>query len=279
MLKLHLDEEKLYATGEVFPAEITNDPWIVYHGTSSSSAAAIEKSGLQWNPSFSLTRVDLDTIIGAFQKMWWTGSHSGGYPVLRGFTFGDFATKATKPVFFAEQAFRSTLYAMHDWAGGESWRAARHAISDLAEYINSPKLQDEHRREIGCLKPGMSVAGVLLDAVPKMLSIEEVRTLVDGLDEIRQRGIEIKENHTHGLVYAVKFCEDDLENLVYDSARGIELHGSVGPDRIVAECMVPNTFKLDHFRQPDEVSDHSFRLYEDATSLVSRLRAAANALR
>src|SRR5262249_15880755 len=64
----------------------------------------------------------------------------GGFGVLVSFAQADFQNsneRNRKPIFLAETSFRSLLYASREWAGGETTRALRLALSDLYEYLNN----------------------------------------------------------------------------------------------------------------------------------------------
>jgi len=138
------DRELVRGKAQVFPDKICDDLWIVYHGTSSIAEDDIDRTGFKWMPSIA-NRSEVENVVNIFDAMSWAGKSGGGYSVLKPFSLDhDFSLSDRKPIFFAESCYRAFLYATRDFAGGETARAMRLAITDLHEYLTSVDLRHSH---------------------------------------------------------------------------------------------------------------------------------------
>ena len=131
------------ARGCFFPPEISDDPWIVYHGTSSVSEAAIESNGLSWQPG-TYSREEVAAVCNVYRSMNWAGLGTGGFGVLHSFTSGDFRLGTRKPIYLAETSLRSATFALRDFAGGETSRGLRIALHELRQLLTDLAVYDAH---------------------------------------------------------------------------------------------------------------------------------------
>ena len=141
MMTYEYDENLLMKEGRLFPSEICDDLWMVYHGTSSIFEQDIDKHGLCWRPNLA-SKAEVQSIVTIFEKMAWAGRHNGGLPVLKPFTLQhDLRTSTIKPIYLAESSLRALTFATYEFAGGETARALRFCLADLHQYLSSPALR------------------------------------------------------------------------------------------------------------------------------------------
>lgn len=210
----------------LFPTDILDDPWIVYHGTSGALEAEIDTNGIRAAKSIVGADV-IRCVVDVFNRLRWYGAHGGGYPALSGYS--TFDVDQGRPAFLAMSALRAMTYADVDHAGGEAARAMHHALDDLEVLLAAhgsqsrepdeewPELSEETRR-------------VVLETVLKLKELRESIRLV-------------REAHTHGVVYAVRLKPRDLVRVTYHMKMGLMFHGAIGPDRRVAKALLPPRFE------------------------------------
>ena len=146
------DAALLENRGHLFPAHIAEDPWFLYHGTSSMCESAIEHEGLR-RADKGLGKADIIRVLEIFCRMQWGGLHLDGFPVLSVFSMNDFGASVTKPIYLAETDVRALLYATPDRAGGEACMAMRHCFDDLYDFLTKEDLRRryyEQRSEFAC---------------------------------------------------------------------------------------------------------------------------------
>jgi hypothetical protein len=101
---LAFDDGRLRSPGCVFPKEITDDPWIAFHGTSGAHEDDIARLGLHYRGSL-YSKLEVQTLTSVFRDMNWAGQRSGGFPVLASFTVTDFGGHDSKPIFLVSSAY------------------------------------------------------------------------------------------------------------------------------------------------------------------------------
>ena len=243
MREYEFDRESALEKGEAFPDEVCDDPWVVYHGTSSVSEEEIDLCGFHWRPAVA-TRSEVGHVVSMFDRMSWAGRSGGGYVVLRPFSLDyDFAGGDQKSIFFAECSNRALLYATRGFAGGETARALRFAFTDLEEYLKSPDLRHSHMED---LRQEYDHHRGLVAAVgnpPAEINLEWLHSELSKLKELRTRCWEAFERYSHGVVYAVRFDERDLGLLKYNSFMGIEALNAILPEKIIAKVRVPSDWE------------------------------------
>lgn len=210
----------------LFPTDILDDPWMVYHGTSGALEAEIDTRGIRAARSIVDSNA-IERIVGVFERLDWGGTHGGGYPVLAGFSTFDVSQR--RPVFLGESALRVTTFAAADFAGGEVVRAVHHALEDLEILASGAWPEDWPSVD----RPkGMATENLQL-----------VRDTLDKLVELRGAIQRIRAAHTHGVVYAVRLRVGDIPRLKYNNAMGLMYRGEIPADRLVAKTLVPATVR------------------------------------
>lgn len=221
-----------------FPFLISNDPFVLYHGTSSQNERTIDQEGLR--PKRSLFELaELKAIVLLFKSIGWRGSSGASLAVLEPFSINhDFAHPEGKPLYLAESSHRACLYASLDFAGGEIARAVRHAFRELWSYVQNPAVREKHReqvqREIEYLKGFAAV----LPPIPRP-DLSEVRTALNRLSDVMHRAEQAQKSFKHGIVYAVKLGPEDLDELVANNSMGVKCSRPLPPRKLVAKTYVP----------------------------------------
>ena len=217
----------------LFPMEITQNPWVAFHGTSSVCEQQIESHGLYWQP-ISYQRRQIEAIIRIFRSMNWAEFDLGGFGVLSTFTAGDFSGKEKKPIFLAETDARATLFATVDFAGGETARAVRKAIDDLDRFMKSRELreQDYEQQKKACIDL-IKVNGLPSRVI--RVNITWLGDQINALHEIRKSCEDLKNTYRYGVIYAVRFKTEDLPYLAHSWGTGLQVFRKIDPDRILGK--------------------------------------------
>lgn len=263
-----------------FPEDISDDLWVVYHGTSNHVEEKIEKHGFMWQSEL-YSKSEVSKVIEIFDRLHWVGTDMGGLVVLATYTQYDFErgdSEGTKPIYFAETPFRGMLYASLDWAGGETTRALRHAFRDLDRYLNSEEFRrkemwkswrrlservicnlpnrlkvhsedDISPKKIRALWKYFARLGLRIGTGPEsgikpvVFSEDWLRKKLTTLKHVRERCDCLIKSYKYGIVYAVKFSESDIPFLAYSGSSGFMTNKTIPPDRIDSKVRIyPNVY-------------------------------------
>ena len=257
-----------------FQGVFASNPWVGFHGTSNHAADAIEQSGFEWQKAaYSLDEVD--QLLCVFDALHWNGSVEGR-GVLATFTQSDFASgpsRGRKPIYFAESSYRGLRYSHPDWSGGETVRAIRYAFDDLDAFLSEPTVRSQATHdafnslsdliggaippecrpanaaaptseEVGKLRQFLKDRGLRAGLIgragvddPAVPSETWVRSQLVALGALRARVEAVRDTFTHGIIYAVRFCEADVPFMSYSSA-GLSVRHSIPSDRILAKAVI-----------------------------------------
>ncbi len=257
-----------------FNEEFLTDSWVAFHGTSNHAAAQIESQGISWQPE-TYSKSNISAVLDIFDQLHWSGQKQGGFGVLASFAQSDFNKSnrgSVKPVFLAETSFQSVLYASREFAGGETARALRLALSDLHEYLNNPAFRKKaiaaswkHLRNSTPLavpshcipqdiedvpfqfvqrlweyfdsmgsRPGV---GGRPGVEPYSYSEPWLQTQLAELEQLHRSCDNWFSNYQYGVIYAIRFTDADLPHLASDRG-GLVFDGTLSPDRIVAKAII-----------------------------------------
>ena len=236
------DPEAVLNTGLLFPDDISNDTWIYYHGTSSIFENAIETNGFKRSQSEFLCDREVRGVVSIFEKMQWCGSDLGGFAVLKPFSLNFDLKDGSSPIFFGESGYRALLYATSDFAGGEKARALRKSIKDLEYYITSKAIRDEHIADLENEYNELARCGAQLGTPPSMVDLEWLSIQLSTLDMIKRKCEQYYDDHKYGLVYAIKFTQNESSHLAYNRSMGLLSFSDIPLDRIIAKVKVPREF-------------------------------------
>jgi hypothetical protein len=209
----------------LFPEQIEQDYWVAYHRSSSIFEEQIDTDGLRWSPTV-CSKSEVEEIAYAFETMGWAGVSGGGFVVLDPFTLSaDFGSSEQKPIYLREHSLLPLTYTTRDFAGGESARAIRCAIADFEQYLNDSETRHQHARH------RERNYGEFRDVDLDWLS-GQIRSFRDLYEQCR----DALEQHKYGVIYAVRFCREDLRLPSYSSSIGIHCFFDIGPERLVAKA-------------------------------------------
>jgi hypothetical protein len=238
---------------ELFPEALRRDDWVAFHGTTGSLAEKIETEGFLWSGS-QIAKSVIAQVVTIGERLVWRGPIRGGLSTLSPFTLGfDFGEKDRKPIYFGETPSRSLRYAMRDTAGGETMEALRKTFAYFERLLNEPLMRSERLRYLErCLRdqlgnPTPEQLLTLRVQQPELyqqyaveeLDLDWLHNQWDSLSEVRQRCQAAFDAHTHGVIYAVRFTEEDLPYLSWHPSMGILADGLVPLSRIVGKVIVP----------------------------------------
>lgn len=244
MTNYQFDPDLLDGNTQLFPDTICDDPWILYHGTSSEAETQIENEGFFWAKN-KISKSDIEMVVQIYRRMNWSGIDGGGFAVLEPFSLmHDFAEKSDKRIFFAETSCRALLYATHDFAGGETARALRKAIIDLERYQSSHGVREEH---FNMLRYELKQTGAK-GSHPPVPDSDWLQSELKKIERIRQLCWEPYDSYRYGLVYAVKLCIKDCQGLTHHKSMGIIASEVISPDKIVAKIVIPPNVESNRFR-------------------------------
>ncbi|HXB71296.1 MAG TPA: hypothetical protein VNY05_23880 [Candidatus Acidoferrales bacterium] len=225
--------EDLIARKWLFSPRLEDDPWVLYHATSSPVERKIDQEGFAGS-AFLVTREHVIHMVSLYRSMNWAGIHSDGYAALGGITLGR-AHFLEPHCWFREASMRSLVYAQRSWAGGEWAMSFRQAFDDLVEFLRSETARQEHLQSQVQLCRFLVMSGaapspvIKVDAARLTAALEPLQVNAEACSQLVQR-------YEHGLIYAVKFVESDVPNLSDRGGSGILYTGTVLSDRIVGKA-------------------------------------------
>ena len=227
----------------LFPPEIEEDSWVLFHGTSNLAEQSIEDYGFHGSEPV-VSRSDLLNVLHAFERLQWVGNDGGGLPVLLPFSLRhDRPRDGSNAVAFAETSHRALNFATRDFAGGEAARAVRKAMSDLELYASDSLLQEEHRAALtGGYRPPVMER--------RDAEVDDLRWLGERLQKLRPLKDRVEHAFAaweYGVVYAVQFSPDDLGGLRNTSSMGVLADQTVPRDLIVGKIRTDGDFEYRPF--------------------------------
>lgn len=238
------DENLLNSNHRVFPIEIENDPWVMYHGTSCFNEESIELDGFASGAGL-VSRDEIQQVVDIFDKMRWSGLNGQSLAVLKPFSLmHDFGDGRKNPVYFAETSKRAVLYASRDFAGGEKLRALRNSIHQLQCYLDEPDVRQAHWRymkgeyDFLVANNGMNPEA----SCPVEIDLTWLSSQLSSLSGIRDLAFDSLEHHTYGVVYAIKLDDSDLDAFEYNTHMGIELTKQIASSKIVGKAVIPGDY-------------------------------------
>ncbi len=246
MMVYEFDAELLNEKVQLFPDEIENDPWVVFHGTSSIFESEIDDHGFQWKPSI-VTKKEVSHVVDIFTKMNWSGKDGGGLPILKPFSLeSDFALGNTKPIYFASTSYRALLYSTHEFSCGETARALRKSIQDLEDYLKDKNIRDADM-EYKMMEYNKLVSlNAKVGMRPIEVDLNWLEAELKKLSELKNRCINAYKQSSHGVVYAVKFTQEDIcDNNNFDNhpSRGLRVFSKVPKEKIVGKISISSTLE------------------------------------
>lgn len=257
---------RYHSTSMLFPDEIEQDPWIMYHGTSGFNAESIESEGFVWKKRNGL-REDIERLVNVFEKMNWYGLDGSSLAVLKPLSLiHDFGGTNVSPIYFAEASNSALLFASKDFAGGEKYRSIRRSLDHLTQYLNSAEIQNEHYIQMQYEYEQAIELGALLDGLePFRVDLDWLRNQIASFSDLMDHANQLFERHEYGIVYAVKMNEKDLSNLELHNSMGIKCWAQIPADKITYKMIVPGNYKHmsdgDYFKVFEKLKSFTTGIY------------------
>jgi len=243
-----------------FSKEWYDDPFILYHGTSSIYSESIEHDG--WNMNEQPYDIaDFQKICNFFEDIGWDGTpKNSGYSVLRSFSLGgDDNYVDSKPVSFSQIYWTARNYSRN--IGGESIHYFFLAIEDILNMCESKQLQDEHRKfledelkEFLDMQKKTSNPEFLNNGINRYENFLE-NFSTDFLNNSKNITIKLQEKYEHfkkihfPVVYVVKVEPDWFENndefdILDDKSLELRAKTNISSSSLIARIDFPNG--IDH---------------------------------
>lgn len=238
---IEIDEETFCLRGEgcLFPREIDEDPWVLYHGTSSLYEAQIDARGLT-SASALFTKADVEKVLDVFRRLRWSGSSGRSRAVLEPYSANyDLSQARGRPIYLTEDAARAVRYATKQLAGGEIASTIRCCFAELGEYLADPEVRKEHLAYQELDWNDAISTGRALPHPPTECDLGGLAADLESLGELRERAARLFREHEYGLVYAVRIMDAQVPDLGGRLGMGIMAFKPLGPDGLVAKARVP----------------------------------------
>ena len=282
--------ETTFANCEQDPLRFSfhSDPWVLYHGTSSIFETQIDSDGLRPSGGLPICQSDVEALINVFRLLGWPGDDPGGYGVLG--SYSRMRHQASKwRCCLTSYPNRGLLYAMRDFAGGETARACRRAFPDLDRFLADASARQNwiaERRSGSLWSPFALPPTAAEDYHPDTLAA--AREAVSSLAALRKIVNEAANKHSYGVVYAIRLQLRDMPVVRGDSTPyGLSCLVALGPERIMGKAVVldereiftqkgdaPESWRLELPWGPHQVMQD----YEKVNSIVLRKIAEAHGL-
>jgi hypothetical protein len=224
-----------------FTREIEDDPWVVYHGTSSVSEESIERLGFRCGS----TGLNHGTLLclTIVKTIGWEDVPRGA--ALQAYTFPRINSGSLSPFFCAFFPQRAIAFTCRQYAGGETAYTLREAITGLERLASeTPDWFDKRFEEQSNLCTSRARRGIPTHTPVYKVNVEwfqcKMRVLLPQLCELR----EIYDQHKYGVIYAIKLDRADAKIACNGDLRGLEVFGEVSPSKCVAKLIVHGEHSL-----------------------------------
>ena len=305
------NEQSFIDSGMIFSKEINQNKWVLYHGTSSINEESILSEGLV-RPSIEKDVVENIVSIYESSGLQRLSNHDfpelntdDAYLHLKSFTLEvDFEGGRTmKPIYFSELPCYAFTYTASRYAGGETISAINCCIEILQRYCSNESYREfilqriwrQMRKTYGYMLPSNvrhldsqkireeDIANAYDSIVEQIgnvplprsiLTLNEIRTQVDEYKSSVMKYIEAISGHEYGIILAVEFNEEDLDNFLFrDSGldHGFGYMGNIPVEQIIGICRVYSE------KYYPEVRRHSFNIkqsrMENTSDIVFHLNS------
>ena len=243
---------------QIFPPHIQDDPWTLFHGTSSCAEGQIETEGLTPH-HLPVTRDELRILFGVYKSMNWRAASA--ISSIKAWSFPSSSNQVeTRPIYMTYSPVRAAYYCGIGDIGGEAAGFVKEAIQLLRDFTRSRRIRresllfqlEEHEE---AHKEGIELP--VLQA-----RISWVRQQIARLLPISDRLKDLRSRHRYGVVYAIRFGKEDIEWL--DGYHDFTTLRVISPDRLIAKCRMIGK----DFMYLQESKDRWFRDNMDLTSLI-----------
>ncbi len=183
---------------DIFPDGLDWDETLVFHGTSSTREAAIDRDGLRPHAA-GVSAASIRVIVECAKSLRWYGKASAGLGVLQAFTLrNDFRDGDASPLYLSERVTQAIGFAGRSYAGGEKVSAFLRGYEDLEKLV----FDEPFRR--AAIADREQWHG---ESPPPDLSAEDVarvRTCLAATNEAAEFARRERCGYRHAVVYAIR---------------------------------------------------------------------------
>lgn len=265
------DAEALAEKLNWFSPGIENNPWVVYHATSSIAEELIDRDGFQCgstelNDAVLLCLSIMETVD------WWEDAAVG---TLKAYSLP--RTRGAAPFFCALYPQRTCLYTGRSLAGGETAYALRRIIPKLVQVsFDNPDFFDR-RFELDrkkCISEASR--GIFMHRSVLKVNLVWLREKVTALKAFLPRLLAMREQHRYGIVYALRLDRSDLSATAYSWSDGLRIYHPLPASKCVGKLIVCGEHDLNSHANPSWNSDNQWRRDSELAKLASQNRHKVN---
>lgn len=228
-----------------FPPEIDSDPWVVYHGTSSVFEKEIEQNGFKCGSNHLDEGVLLCLSI-IITTEWFEDDATAS---LRAYSLPRIGSDA--PFYCALFPQRSALFTRRMFSGGETSYILRRVIPKLVKAtFDNPNFFEERLEKD--LKKCIEKAKKGHFTQEKVLKVNLV-WLKEKITELKKFLPDLLDNykkHSHGIIYALKINEDDVNIIQYQGNNGLAVYKKLSYERCVGKLIIHGEHDLSAHTNP-----------------------------
>lgn len=235
------DSHRLNEQGKVFPDNIDDDVWTVFHGTSGFYGESIERQGFGATPPVSFAQ--LQQVAAVFDKMRWEGGSA--YACLSSYSIKHDHDSGELPsgrCFFDPASHKAMRFSLKNYAGGEKLMLLRACFEKLDSYLGDPKVREQH--VVNWKDNPYFAASDGSKRIPQLCEQPNVDLgwlagELAKLAPIREKAFRPLIQYDHGIVYAVRMTPEDVPTLRSCNSAGIDSTKPIPPSKIIAKAIVP----------------------------------------
>lgn len=231
-----------------FPENISNNPRVLYHGTSNIFEKEIEENGLTPNKSiFSLE--ELKEISALFDLINWRKKVFWGKNIIRNYTINkDYKNPSLKPVYLGESCNRALTFASKEFAGGENVSGVRKSFNELKDCIDDPKLLD---RELEFYRKECREAeeNGYYPPEPIITDLDKLKNELESLEYLNERAKEYTKAYSYGVVFSIEIDPENFPDMSHSFSQGFKMYSTIRRNQILGKTRVPENYKVDFFAE------------------------------
>lgn len=249
---------KMDRKARIFPDHIRDDPWVLFHGTSSCWENQIDSKGLD-SGHLPVTLDNLRKLLGVFKSMNWRSASGVGELCAWSFPPDVAEVQEKRSIFLTCVPELAAHYSGRNAAGGEVSQMVRVGLQSLRTFIRDKEVRAEHL--IFQLQEYEEALGKGRHTPILQVRQKWVRSKLLELQPLEQRLSEFLKAHKYGLVYALRFEPGDSAWVFVLSDTYIA-ERSIPASRIIAKARI-------HGKECDHLDRWPTRHYGDDLNLSS----------
>lgn len=183
---------------DIFPDGLDWDDTLVFHGTSSTREASIDRDGLKPDaagvPAWCIREIEQ-----CFRTLRWRGATIAGWGTLEAYTLrndlrdGDFS-----PVYVSERASQAIMYAGFGNAGGEKLTSFLYAFQDLDNLLKDESFRRASIAQCDQWHDDLPPTDLTAEQLAK---VHECVSMTRDVADFARRGID---SYRYAVVYAIR---------------------------------------------------------------------------